>query len=290
MSGPLTVESNLLRGLERIGQPYRLNPPERAVTPHVGILRDIAALRWAIEAKRRGRIERLIAGPNLVVLPDEFDGILAAPEIDCVVTPSAWVSRVYESVRPSLVGRIAEWVVGVDQGFWHPSALAYDGQQRGLLVYQKIRQLRNMAIVESVTEEMQRRGLSFQVLAYGKYTPSQYRSLLQKSRAMIFLSESESQGIALFEAWACDVPTLVWNRKTWESGSRTFAASSAPYLCAACGLDFQTASSFSVRLDDFLDRMPMFNPRRVILESFTLESSARVYARLLWGEVNDSLG
>ena len=282
-TGPLSVKQNLVAGLERIGQPYHLNPPEWAVTPYVGVLTNVAALRWAIAAKRTGHIQRLVAGPNLVVLPDEHDGILTAQEIDCVVTPSAWVSRLYESICPSLAGHTVEWAVGVDQDFWRPSEQSDNEDVCDFLICQKIQQPHNMPVVESVIGELRRRNLSCHVLAYGGYTPSEYRSLLHRSRAMIFFSESESQGIALFEAWSCGVPTLIWDRQRWESGSHVFAASSAPYLRPTCGLSFQDASSFSRRLDEFLDRMPTFSPRRMILESFTLELSAQAYVRLLLG-------
>lgn len=281
MEGPLVVKNNLLKGLDRIGQPYRLNQRSSHVTPSVGVLSNIGALRWAIAAKRRRRIEWLVAGPNLVVLPDEEHGILTAPEVDCIVTPSSWVSRLYESVYPSLVGRVVEWAVGVDQDFWCPGERSANHGKDAVdfLVYSKIPESRHLSLVEGITTELERIGLSYRVLNYGEYAPAQYRSMLQKSRAMVFLSESESQGIALFEAWACDVPTLVWDRERWEMGNRGFRASSAPYLTPACGLRFKDAAGFSERLREFLEVLPSFSPRRMILGSFTLELSARAYLR-----------
>jgi len=282
IDGPAAVQINLLRGFRRIGQPYRCNPPASLVTPYVGVLSNVAALRWAIQAKRSGRIQRLIAGPNLVVLPNEHDGILTAPEIDCVVTPSAWVSRLYESTCPSLVGRTVEWAVGVDQNFWCPSGQGDNGDRCDFLIYQKILQLRNMPLVERVMAELQRRGLSYHVLAYGEYTPPQYRSLLHKSRAMIFLSESESQGIALFEAWSCDVPTLIWDPGCWHqlNGPHSWSgASSAPYLTAACGLKFATLPEFPARLSEFWTRLDSFHPREYILQNHTLAHGARNYLK-----------
>ncbi|MBC8492197.1 MAG: glycosyltransferase [Chloroflexi bacterium] len=282
MDGPTAVRVGLLKGLDRIRQPYRLNPPAWQVTPYVGVLSNIEALRWATAAKRSGRIQRLVAGPNLVVTPDEHDGILTAPEIDCIMTPSAWVSRLYESTCPSLARRTVEWAVGVDQSFWCPSGQGGNGDRCDFLIYQKIQQPHNMPVMESVIEELRRRNLSYHVLAYGRYTPSEYRSLLHKSRAMIFLSESESQGIALFEAWACDVPTLVWDRGYWHqlNGPHSWSgASSAPYLRAACGLKFATVAEFPSRLSEFWARLDSFHPREHILQNYTLAHGARNYLK-----------
>ena len=47
----------------------------------------------------------------------------------------------------------------------------------------------------------------------------------------VFLSSSESQGIALAEAWSMNVPTFVWNPKPKELNGRYFpSVDSAPYL------------------------------------------------------------
>lgn len=281
-SGPLTVERNLLAGLGRIGEPYRLNPPVWAITSSVGVLRSAAALRWAIAGKNRGCIQRLVAGPNLVITPREDGGILTAPEIDWILTPSAWVSRMYESICPALTGRIVEWAVGVDQDFWHPVEQKASEEARDFLIYRKL-QPDNMSVVEGVIEELQRRNLSYEVVPYGGYAPSEYRSLLQASRAMVFLSESETQGLALFEAWACDVPSLVWDRGRWQHPAGTHewtGASSAPYLTAACGLAFKDADDLPRKLDAFLNCCDSYAPREFILAGYTLAHSASNYLKL----------
>jgi hypothetical protein len=40
-------------------------------------------------------IERIFAGPNIVVRSIDHDSIIASPEVDFVITPSDWVSKAY---------------------------------------------------------------------------------------------------------------------------------------------------------------------------------------------------
>lgn len=283
--GPASVERNLLAGLRRIGQSFRLNPTESAVTPWVGVLSDPnGALPWAIRAKRSGPIERLVAGPNLVVVPDEYDRILTDPAIDLVITPCKWVSDFYAQIAPNLIGRLAEWPVGVDEDYWCPDPNSA-GKIVDFLIYDKIGQAQNRLLVPAVLQELAQRGLTFETLSYGDYDLAHYRYLLRTSRAMIYLTESESQGIALFEAWACDIPTLVWDRQLLEwKGYCMTGASSAPYLGPDCGLSFRDLTGLPGRLDKFEASLSAFRPREFILRRFTLAQAAQAYVRLYRGE------
>ena len=278
--GPSAVRSNLIGGLARIGQPFRLNPPQSEMNTEVGILGGISALRRGISAKEAGRAKWLVAGPNLVVLPDEYNGLLMDPAIDLIVTPCKWVSNAYERVQPELSGRLAEWAVGVDEEYWKPSSV---GRRSNFdfIIFAKIREKANRGIVNYVEKELDGRGLSYRRMKYGSFRKSTYLQSLRECRAMIYLTESESQGIALFEAWACDVQTLVWDRKYWEWHGRRFEASSAPYLSTQCGLTFNDLSAFPEKLESFVAMLPTFRPRDYICSSFTQAQAAHSYSQLL---------
>ena len=87
---------------------------------------------------------------------------------------------------------------------------------------------------------------------------------------MVFLSQSESQGLALNEAWMLDVPTLVYNGSHMKARGYEFAESSpAPYLSPQSGLFFFGESDFLPRLDEFLARVTQFTPRLYHEQNFT---------------------
>jgi hypothetical protein len=284
--GPITVEYNLVAGLSRIGTEFRLNPNPSEVTKRVGVLRHVGALHWAIRAKREGRVGYLAAGPNLVVTPSEAEEILLSPYIDLVITPSPWVSDLYLAQAPDLAGRIAEWAVGVDTNFWKPNNETLPESFNGhWLVYDKSHSGIDSQILVGVIKEITRRGHTHEILNYGDYSQVEYREALRRSGAMAFLSPSESQGIAQFEAWACNVPTLVWDRRRWEYKGQEFeghTVSSAPYLTAECGERFFDISGLESSMDSFLERYAEYSPRVFILQNFTLEKSAQKYVDLIF--------
>jgi hypothetical protein len=271
-------------GLTRAGYPVRLDPPRRSVGPLVGVLSSVEALSWAIGQRRRGNIHRLVAGPNLVVAPDEYGSLIADPAVDVVVTPSQWVADWYASIEPSLAGRLATWPVGIDTDHWAPSpdvAVA----RSGWLVYEKIRHPENKPLVRLVEDALRQRGVQFRLVHYGQHTQEEYRSLLRSSVAMIYLTETESQGIAQFEAWACDVPILAWDCGVFEWRTEKFeGATSVPYLVPRSGMTFRDANGLGERLDRFLAALADFSPRLEMLQKYTLASAAEAYSLLFSGE------
>ena len=133
--GPEAVTASLCRGLATIGARYTYAPRSlRAVGDVVLVPNSVPALRQAIEWRAQGRIRLLLAGPNVAVWSTDFDGVLAAPEIDCVLVPSSWPGIAYVEDEPRLAGRVEVWAAGVDTDSWQPGGASKD---RTCLVYAK---------------------------------------------------------------------------------------------------------------------------------------------------------
>jgi hypothetical protein len=73
---------------------------------------------------------------------------------------------------------------------------------------------RNKQLVGDTVNALLRKGYAVHVIEYGRHSLGQYRAALWDSGVMIMLGGSESQGISLLEAWASDVPTLVFDPDT----------------------------------------------------------------------------
>jgi len=190
--GPAAVRSNLIKGLEKLGYNFRyslLNPKE-FITPWVGVLSGpLDALPCAIRAKNSGKIMKLVAGPNLVTVPENHDGIIANPAIDIVVTPSKWVSDVYKAYTPELSSRLVEWVVGVDESFWFP---INDEKRLDFLIFNKsFDKIASYQLV-TITSLLDSTNLKYKILNYGEFAQEEYRAALQACRAMIYLGQTES--------------------------------------------------------------------------------------------------
>ncbi len=138
---------------------------------------------------------------------------------------------------PYFGNRCAIWPVGIDTDLWRLEA----GQPKAIdfLIYNKIMwdyERTETSLLRPLLECLRQRRLTFEQVRYGRYTTKQYRDALSRCRAMIFLCEHESQGLAYQEALASGVPVLAWdqglcldpNRFAW--GMPVIPATSVPYF------------------------------------------------------------
>jgi hypothetical protein len=224
--GHPAVTRSLVEGLQQLTvdwhYPSRYGST-RAKTLHV--VADPRAVRTGIAAKRKGLCDRLIVGPNIVVRAFDEDAILSSPEIDMVLVPSEWVKAFFEADAPRLCGKIAIWAAGVDAEHWAPSGA---GRSK-VLVYEK----RQPEAAEQACEEIRAAGFEPVTIRYGNYQPEEFKRALDQAFACVVVGQSESQGLALAEAWSMNVPTFV--RRFDYSPELESACSAAPYLSDATG-------------------------------------------------------
>ncbi len=109
--------------------------------------------------------------------------------------------------------RVRAWPVGIDTDRWTPrpgGTADFD-----VLVYDKIRWEHaryEQELLDPILSALASRGLSVGRIRYGSYLEEDFTSLVQRSRAMIFLCEHETQGLAYQQALSCNVPILAWDR------------------------------------------------------------------------------
>src|SRR5205807_3511959 len=95
---------------------------------------------------------------------------------------------------------------------WKPTG---EPKQFDFLIYDKIRwrvETFNEELLDPIKRLLNKRNLTFRTIRYGEYTPPQFKVALAKSKAMIFLCEHESQGLAYQEALSSGVPILAWDQ------------------------------------------------------------------------------
>jgi glycosyltransferase involved in cell wall biosynthesis len=188
--------------------------------------------------------------------------------------------------RPVYGDRVALWYGGIDLDSW-PDASG-DKKQYDVLVYDKIRWDRDRLVpdvLDRVVAALERRGLSYHVLRYGRYNVRTYRRLLSASRAMVFLCEHETQGLAYQEAMASNLPILAWDPGRWvdprapKLEPSIVPTTSVPHFSPACGERFVQAADFEGALDHFWDRLPLYRPRRYVEQNLSVSGSAELYMR-----------
>ena len=239
--GHYALVRSVVEGLRSIGADFTFNPRTFGELSRVVYAPANEALRQAIELKRRGVVDYVVAGPVNALFADESGGILLAPEIDLVIVPSEWTVDFYEGF-PELVAKSRVCPCGVDAEAWKPAGVA-KAKERSAVVYWKSGDERFCEAVEAVVRRCGLEPLRIRSRhgEHGIFKPSDYRDALDRSVAGVFLSTFETQGIALAEAWSMNVPTVVWDPQgDAEWRGRTFTSkSSAPFLTPATGVTFR---------------------------------------------------
>lgn len=275
---------NLCKGLDRLGADYVTNIPFEEILPGdlVGV---IGRGSNCLDGYRRSN--PILAGVAVGDHPTDWPTLFDDHPVAAYVVHSEWVRDMYERHYGS---RVVTWAVGIDTEAWVP--IENGVKNVDFLVYDKVRwdhDRVHRALVDPLVEELRKRGLSYRFITYGKHKPIEYRAALAEARAMLFLCEHETQGLAYQEAMSCDIPILAWDPGQWLDPWRFrysegfVPATSVPFFDHRCGMSFVHLSDFGRALSGFMNLLDSnaFKPREYVLETLTLEGCARRYLDLL---------
>lgn len=270
--------SSLVIGLERIGQRVVVNNPRlAAANPEhpIGLAGYPEVLhRWQLP-------NPTVLGPGLFDHPSVAPALMEDPRYLYYLTTCDWVDAMFRRVYGDAC---VPWFGGIDTDRW-PDTTAHT-KRFDVLVYDKIRWDRERLVpvlLDPVVDELHRRGLTTTVVRYGDYHQSTYRQLLRECRAMVFLCEHETQGMAYQEAMASGLPILAWDPGTWldprrgQYTSEPVPATSVPYFSPECGERFHGPDDRDEALARFLDRLDSYTPREFVRRQLSLEKSAEMY-------------
>jgi hypothetical protein len=223
-----------------------------------------------------------VLGPGLYDHPKLNPELMNDPRFRTYLVRCDWMRDMFATVYDADL--LEFWFAGIDLANWP------DTKNRtkdvDVLVYDKIRWNRDRLVpgfLQPMLSELSRRNLRFEVLEYTRYTQAEYVKLLGRSRSMLFLCESETQGRAYQEAMASNVPILAWvpgfwldpNRARWEA--HPVKATSVPYFSELCGERFSGLEEFAPVLDRFWTNLKHYSPRGYVEKELSLSESARVY-------------
>ena len=282
--GQTRVFLNLCDGLRRIGIPFlvnnfvfaKRNPSTLACIVGKPFLLD--KFEWK---------NPILFGAAVYSHPIDDPELLQRLPVKKVLVPGPWMR---EMCKPHWGDAVLDWPVGIDTGLWTPAVP--NDKRFDVLLYDKVRwehQRYEEALLEPIRENLRRSAISFREIRYGQYREEDFRAALFNCRAMIFLCEHETQGIAYQQALSCGVPIFAWDRGgPWRDPSYyphkvIFApVTSVPYWDERCGMKFKDAEEFADRWGEFWERVKTgsFAPRDYILENLTLEKCARRYVEI----------
>ena len=278
--GVMMVALQLMRGLERLKIPYRFND-YRYIKKHP---EELACLI----GKPQLLFERQWPNPVLfgagvyshpVECPDLFEKY---PNVKKFLVPGEWMRKMCE---PYYGNKVLSWAAGIDVDRWRP---AEGRKTTDFLIYDKIRWDHRRfqgSLIQPILKKLDDHQLSYRFIKYGSYRHDELLEGLTCCKAVIFLCEHETQGLAYQQILATDTPVLAWDRGGYWQDPAYYPSikygpvSSVPYWDSRCGEKFVDAGNFEQALLLFTERLKSayYAPRQYILDHLTLEKSAQAY-------------
>jgi hypothetical protein len=269
------VALNLIKSLSEANQEYVVNKKIDYCSKSI-ILDDYRAL-LSLPKKNIGL--KPILGPNLFVLPRDIPFCISIPDYALYVHPSdsavnAWKACGYKSCR------IDSWPVGIDTSALPPSI-----KRDQVMVYYKCREVGERKLLQTIIDALNSKGISYTYFEYGNYKQQHYLDSLAKTKYVIWLGRQESQGLALQESLAMNVPVLVCDVSTlgeddqsgyiWTSKEALISATSAPYFSEKCGIKIRGVNNLSAEIDKMQVMWPKFNPIEYVNKHLSLDASLK---------------
>lgn len=254
--GPGKVRDNLIKGLEKLGVKVFHNQEKF----HTGWLHGFPPIDIP---------ENWLLGPNLFVLPTDIHPSFWERKRN-IVTPAQWTTDLYSKYISS-PHKIYTWAVGIDTERFVPS----DNKANDCLIYIKGDPFH---LKDNLIEKLDDLNLSYEQIEYGGYQEEELIEKAQASRFCVTLTRNESQGIAYQEILSMDIPCYVVDKPTWnDRPGVSVSSSSAPYFDGRCGIK----TSDLLSLDFFINHLQNYKPREYILDTLSLEKSARDYILIM---------
>ena len=283
--GHKRVFLNLCAGLDRIGVPYRVNDYRHAnANPDVPV--GIVGKPFLLDENEWKN--PIIFGAAGYSHPIDDPDLPDRRPIRKILVPGPWMKQMCE---PNWGGLVDVWPVGIDTTKWQSPGLGR--KKTDVLIYDKVRWDREIyedCLIGPVSQILRKSGRTVRQIRYGQYRETDFYTALSECKAMIFLCEHETQGIAYQQALSCGVPIIAWDRGGFWRDPTYFPdkvcfgpVTSVPYWDERCGSRFVDLNDFERKWSDFwcdvqCDR---FAPRDYVLENLTLEKSAYAYAESL---------
>ncbi|UTW48705.1 hypothetical protein [Bacterioplanoides sp. SCSIO 12839] len=282
--------SGLKSGLEKLGVPFLYQPPlDFMPEGNVLVISDHMVLREIYKRKKQNNTFNLLAGPileiedthsmgakDLITGPDienplstldKLDTLFSRKEVDGVLTAGSWAREGWRFAAPEIGMKTFEWFAGVDTDFWDGKTAP---KPKRALLYAKT----NPGIVKNAHQALRSLGIDVTLVEYGHYNKETYKKVLASVDFAVFVSEKETQGIALAEAWAMNVPTFCWDPfHSFMNGAALLPTSSCPYITKQTGNRWRNIEDLKNLL--YIYKRDYYSPRSWVLENMSDTVSAQ---------------
>jgi hypothetical protein len=211
--------------------------------------------------------KNLLVGPNIDLTLERNIRVMERLPHAGFLTPSNWPVKMISDYSGIKQTKIYTWFAGVDSSKWHSPKNKQI--EREVLLYVKDFSAEGEA--QKCRDYFTAKDMKFTQINYGHYTNQIFQNQLAKTSHMVVVGTTESQGIAQFQAWSMNVPTLISRREFFKCENRLYSASSSPYLSGQTGVFSKNSSIEPDDLTSFLSEDKNHTPREWVLKNATIE-------------------
>jgi glycosyltransferase involved in cell wall biosynthesis len=271
MSGCYKLSVNLIAGLTQLKIPFHAN----RLTPVLnGCLQGCSLFQFSVLPPNT------LIGPEIMVLPTEKPGYFRT--WTNWVQPSDWCVNYFKEFPTTKNNRIFSWPVGIDTDKFNLNGRG-DFTYDCFLYYKDVTNQVTPQILSKVEAQLSKLNLRYTVLKYGKYKEPDFMNIIKKSKFGIFLTGTESQGIAYMEALSMGCPLYIMDTNEFVYEKYKYvhdSVSSAPYFSEECGMKVK-GYDLGDAFQTFLGSLSSYDPRAYIISNHTLERGAKKYYDIL---------
>ena len=281
IGGPIRAFLNLRAGLDRLRVRYRVNDYAYIQTHSEQVACIFGPSPVLDKMPWRNPI---LFGTAVFSHPSDDPDLFSRLPVRRVLVPGPWMEAM---CRLMWGDRVTACPAGIDTDRWAPRPRP--SESFDLLLYDKVlweREHYEKHLLAPIRAHLRQCGVRVAEVRYGFYREEDFRTLVQRSRAMIFLCPHETQGIAYLQVLSCGVPILAWDEGGFWKDPAYFPhrvkfspVSSVPYWDARCGRKFKDADGLAATFPAFWEDVQAgaFRPRDYVLEHLTLEKCAQRY-------------
>jgi len=257
--GVMMVALQLMQGLKKIGVPFRFNDyqyiksHQEEIACIIGKPQILDKFKWA---------NPIIFGSGIFSHPiEDSDFLTKYPTIKKILVPGDWMKTAFDPYFGD--DKVISWPVGIDTSHWNTN-LKSATLTTDFLIYDKVRWHHDEfeeSLINPIKAKLGAAHLVFETIRYGQYNHAELKEKLARCKAVIFLCEHETQGLAYQQILATGTPIFAWDRGGfWEDPYyyphkvKFGPVSSVPYWSEECGLKFNSVEEFNALLDTFLEK------------------------------------
>ena len=225
--------------------------------------------------------KKFIFGPHFSVFPDnKLLQINNRNNNSIYIQPSNWARDVWINMNAQQYLPIKTFSFSVEVDKFRPIE---NSKNNEIFIMFKQRDPKELEYIITFLNNI---NVKFKLFNYQtKYREDDYIRCLQNAKYGIWIGRHESQGFALEEALAFNVPLLVWNVQfmSQEEGSNysDIPATVIPYWDKRCGEYFKQKENFEKTYNKFISKLESYKPREYILENLSPKKCGEIFIELI---------